>query len=554
MDSLQHAADAMTPEPFEATAFSALLSTALPSEVQRLLSEHIRTRRWFRGKAREIRRLEVLDSVPLRTAPRELALVILRVEYAANESETYVLALGFDPATELGGSADGIRLFDLALTQGERRSGTVYDPAGSDELSQALLEMFVQAETRGLNGRILARPSEALKARVGPGKPKLAPRVPSGEQSNTTVFFGHEFMLKLFRQLEAGDNPDVEVNEMLWATGYRHVPEPLGSASYERDGLASTLGIIQRFVPSEGIAWEVTLEILQRSLELARELESQQVEPSLPSADLVESMQQSPPHDIEGFLSAFTPFATLLGERTAELHVTLAANSGLPAFEPEPFTAEYQRSIVQAARDRLTRAFDLLGEQLTKLPADVQQVAKEVLGCRDGLAKKLDELDGLRVNASRIRCHGDYHLGQVLYGENDFTILDFEGEPAQPLELRRSKRSALYDVCGMLRSFHYAATVALQDERNDGTNRATLSRWTEAWYRWTSAVFLCAYAKKARESGRAMFLPRDPSEVRALLRLHLIDKCSYELSYELNNRPDWVGVPLAGLLNLARGI
>src|SRR4051812_16045649 len=114
MDSLQHAADAMTPKPFEATGFSALLSTALPGEVQRLLSEHIRTRRWFRGKAREIRRLEVLDSVPLRAAPRELALVILRVEYAASESETYVLALGFDPATELGGSADGIRLFDLA--------------------------------------------------------------------------------------------------------------------------------------------------------------------------------------------------------------------------------------------------------------------------------------------------------------------------------------------------------------------------------------------------------------------------------------------------------
>jgi maltose alpha-D-glucosyltransferase/alpha-amylase len=160
----------------------------------------------------------------------------------------------------------------------------------------------------------------------------------------------------------------------------------------------------------------------------------------------------------------------------------------------------------------------------------------------------------MTVHASRIRCHGDYHLGQVLYGAGDFIILDFEGEPAQPLEIRRQKGSALYDVCGMLRSFHYASTVARQNDRWRLEEQSALAEWTAAWYRWTSARFLAAYLKTSREHrGDAVFLPESTEELRALLRLHLIDKCSYELSYELNNRPAWVSVPLAGLLGLARG-
>jgi maltose alpha-D-glucosyltransferase/alpha-amylase len=156
------------------------------------------------------------------------------------------------------------------------------------------------------------------------------------------------------------------------------------------------------------------------------------------------------------------------------------------------------------------------------------------------------------IHASRIRCHGDFHLGQVLYGAGDFTMLDFEGEPAQPLDKRRETASALYDVCGMLRSFHYAATVARQGEGWRREERPVLQRWSEAWYRGASAAFLSAYMDTARDAGAsAVFLPESRDECRALLRLHLIDKCCYELSYELNNRPAWVGVPMAGLISLA---
>jgi maltose alpha-D-glucosyltransferase/alpha-amylase len=261
---------------------------------------------------------------------------------------------------------------------------------------------------------------------------------------------------------------------------------------------------------------------------------------------------------MDGFISAYAPFATLLGERTAELHAALASMSTptpareQPAFAPEAFTLDYQKSLVAATQARIARAFDLLASQLTKLPADVRPLAEEVLRARAALVRKLDVLDQVQIHASRIRCHGDYHLGQVLYGDNDFTILDFEGEPAQSIEARRHKRSALYDVCGMLRSFHYAATVALYDERWTEPERAALRGWADAWYRWISAAFLCAYLRRARHA-HGIFIPHDESELRALLQLHLVDKCSYELSYELNNRPAWVRVPLAGLLDLAKG-
>jgi maltose alpha-D-glucosyltransferase/alpha-amylase len=249
-------------------------------------------------------------------------------------------------------------------------------------------------------------------------------------------------------------------------------------------------------------------------------------------------------------LESYAAFAMQLGRRTAELHVALALDAVTPAFKPEPFTVDYQRSLIRAARARVDGACELLARQLAALPDEVKPLAETVLAVQNQLRANLGLLDAAPIHASRIRCHGDFHLGQVLYGAGDFTILDFEGEPAQPLDKRREKGSALYDVCGMLRSFHYAATVARQGEGWRREERPALERWSDAWYRGASAAFLSAYMETARE-GFAVFLPESRDDIRALLRLHLIDKCCYELSYELNNRPAWVGVPMAGLIGLA---
>jgi len=237
------------------------------------------------------------------------------------------------------------------------------------------LQAFAQRETRGENGRVLAKPTEELTRFARASEP-LPPRVPSGEQSNTTIFFGRDLIVKLFRQLEPGVNPDVELNDFLWRAGYRHVPEPLGSVSYSRDGVESTLGIAQRFVASEGIAWEVSLELLQQSFDLARKLAAAHTEIQLPaSRDLLDSAKESPPESLDGFISGYGPFALLLAERTAELHTVLASGTE-PAIAPEPFTIEYQRALVHNTRERISNAFDLLTRQLSKLTPEHRETTK----------------------------------------------------------------------------------------------------------------------------------------------------------------------------------
>jgi maltose alpha-D-glucosyltransferase/alpha-amylase len=275
----------------------------------------------------------------------------------------------------------------------------------------------------------------------------------------------------------------------------------------------------------------------------------------MPRGDLLSSAPEALPDSISELIGSLAPLVSQLAQRSAELHLCLASDTTDPAFSPEPFDARYQRVLVQGARDRLTRVFGLLRKQLPNLPAAHRPRAEQVLLLQGQLDHQLDSLPEARIQADRIRCHGDYHLGQVLFTANDFVIIDFEGEPAQPLSVRRQKHSALYDVCGMLRSFHYAATVATEEvlsARHDPQERAALTRWSDAFYRWCSALFLCSYMKSAREEpGKAVFLPRSEDQLRALIRLHMLDKCAYELGYELNNRPDWVLVPLAGLSSLA---
>jgi trehalose synthase-fused probable maltokinase len=533
---------------FESESLSRLLRGTLPALLQSRLARHIRGRRWFRGKARTIREIEILDQLPLRRAPDETIVLIVRVSYVAEDPEVYVLPLAVAAATDVERAAlHASPLFELQPVAGRR--SMVYDPSGGGEFSQLLLDLFVRAHTPGEHGTISATPTEALIVRAAHDRPPAHDS--TGEQSNTTVFFGREFMLKLYRQLDAGENPDVELNEFLWAHGYRHVPEPLGSIRYEGPGFVATLGIAQRFVVSDGSAWDATLRILQQSLEQTRAIDP--VLAGTVSRDaLLESTSPADRRVTELLLEPYARFATLLGERTAELHLALASDLETPAFRPEPLTTDDQRLAVRATRKRVDRAYELLSRQLAGLPDEVRPLADKVFGCRGALDTALLALDSIQVHARRIRCHGDYHLGQVLYSDGDFTILDFEGEPAQPLESRRRKGSALYDVCGMLRSFHYAATVVRQSDRWRGEDHDALAAWSEAWYQWASVAFVSAYVKRARAAGAAaVFLPDSGDELHALLRLHLIDKCSYELSYELNNRPAWVSVPMAGLVGLA---
>jgi maltose alpha-D-glucosyltransferase/alpha-amylase len=262
------------------------------------------------------------------------------------------------------------------------------------------------------------------------------------------------------------------------------------------------------------------------------------------------SQVEAPPH-AKDLMGGFLQSGALLGQRTAEMHMALASADD-PAFSPEPFTQLYQRSIYQSLRKLTVQKFHLLKRKLRELPADLQSSAKALLDREPHILERFRAILGQKIKGARIRCHGDYHLGQVLYTGRDFIIIDFEGEPARTLTERRIKRSPLVDVAGMIRSFHYASLQAFFRLRSTGLTNAEnvqpLKRAAGFWYSWTSASFLRAYLETIEKAPG--LIPTGATGTEMLMQIHLLEKAVYELGYELNNRPDWVEAPLMGIWDL----
>jgi len=273
--------------------------------------------------------------------------------------------------------------------------------------------------------------------------------------------------------------------------------------------------------------------------------------PAPPAPDdrsLLELADAAPPPGAGEVIGDSLHASGTLGRRTAEMHLALAAHMGTPDFAPEPFMPADAAALRASIREQGQLALAALRDNVEQLPAEVGEAARHLLAKGSDVLNRLEEESPLQTNAVKIRCHGDYHLGQVLRVENDFVILDFEGEPTRTVEERRAKRSPLKDVAGMVRSYHYAAYAGLfafTPHRPD--DFARLEPWADLWFQWVSAAFLREYRRAA---GGAAFLPSEPAQFAALLDAFMLDKAFYELNYELNNRPDWVRIPLRGILAL----
>jgi maltose alpha-D-glucosyltransferase/alpha-amylase len=508
------------------------------------------SRRWFGGKARTLRAVEISEAVPIDGA----VVALLAVSYTDAEAETYALPLAFAPDSD----AELVERLRAAgspvvarLESGDPEgTGLLYDPLGEPGFSRALLAAFEHGESfRGARSEMVATASPVFAAIRGQGDLEPAPL--KAEQSNTSVRFGDRLILKMFRKLEPGVNPDLEIGRFLTdQTDFRHTPRVAGALEIrERRSEPMTLGILQEFVANEGDAWSYTLDALGRYFD--RILVSWGSEgapvPTEPLADL--ARREMAADDFER-IGTYVPTIQLLGERTAELHIALASGRGKD-IEPEPFSELYQRSLYDSMRTLTKKNLRLLRQRLKSLPEAVLSSAERVLAAEDEIIERFRRLTSRKLTAERIRTHGDYHLGQVLYTGRDFVILDFEGEPSRSLSERRLKRSPFRDVAGMLRSFQYAAYVKLFEEASEGVaspeSLPALESWALYWERWVSAAFLQAYLRRAQS---ASFLPASAEENTILLDAYLLEKAIYELGYELNNRPDWVRIPLQGILQI----
>jgi len=518
------------------------------------LASYIRTQRWFGSKSRDIKSARVVEVLHLPDV--NAALTFVRLEYRDGAGETYSVPIAVSgESSALAIPEDEARTNAIARLKGTGEA-LLFEPLWSRKFAHSLLETVLsRRDLAGSEGKVEGITVKGSGRLARESISDLDPTVLKAEQSNTAIVFGNAYFFKLFRKLEAGVSPDFEINRFLSErTDFHNAPSLVGALEYRRPKQEpSTVAIVQRLIPNNGDAWNLTLASLGRYFEefLSHLEHANSATESLRGGSLIDMIDLEVPDMARDLIGSYTGYADLIGRRVGELHVALASDSTDPSFRPEPFTPHYQRSIYQHMRTHTTQTLQLLRKKSRDLPPSVKDEAGRIVTNEAEIQRRFRALLESRISGRRIRCHGDLHLGQVLHTGKDFIIIDFEGEPARPLSERRIKRSPLRDVAGMLRSFHYASYAVLLGQAEGVSLRRddapALELAASFWHQWVSVIFLKAYLGAAE---RGEFLPARKEELRTLLDAYLLEKALYELSYELNNRPDWIHIPVRGMLQL----
>ncbi len=538
--------------------WSAVVKGHKTAALEAVLPTYIKERRWFGGKSRTIQSVQIGEVITMPpNEHHEAYLILINVRFTEGDPQTYALPITFASGERAASVRENIPQTIIAQVKpnGDSEPGVIYDAMWDYDYSALPLRAIAEGRTfQGLSGQVVASTTSAFQPLLGEAElDSLEPSLIRGEQSNTSIIYGDRFIMKLFRRLEAGLNPDLEIGRYLTdEQQFANIPAVAGALEYRKGKEEPiSLAILQAFVPNEGDAWVYTLDTLGGYFEQILSEYRDQEDIPLPDQPLLDLVDEELPEQAHTLISHYVESAYLLGQRTAEMHLALSAEVKDTAFAPEPFSAMYQRSLYQTMRSQVGRILPTLRKVLHTLPEAAIDDAQRVSSLENSVLSCYQEILNSKITALRARCHGDYHLGQVLFTGADFMIIDFEGEPAKTLNERRRKRSPLIDVAGMLRSFHYAAHTALFREVESGIVHPeevpAMQRWARLWYSWVSATFLKAYLET---SGQAPYIPQTREEMHTLLNAYLMDKAVYELGYELNNRPTWVRIPLWGILQL----
>jgi maltose alpha-D-glucosyltransferase / alpha-amylase len=514
--------------------------------LQQLLVTYLPRQRWFGAKSQTIKAIAVNDSALL----PELNAVVVFLQLTYTDDATDVYQLGLTITT--GDAAEIIRAADpasiVATVTTSDGPAILHDAIASEDARQAILHLIeTGGEINTRNGVLVGHRSSAFTKARGTGP--LPARTGSAEQSNTSILYDAKLIMKIFRRLQPGENPDTEIGRFLTETAhFPRIAPFLGEITLRsKDGEPTTVAMLQGLVENEGDGWQWTLDELSHYYDSVATLPAPQElgsEPSLLTDD-------PPPALAREHAGLSLDAAFMLGRRTAEMHLALATPTHNAAFMAECFTT----ADLVAEADRIDAQLNLTLEALKRGMSQLAETTADNAALF--LSRRIELFARARAIASatpaeagqRIRIHGDYHLGQVLRSHGDYVILDFEGEPARGLAERRAKQSPFKDVAGMLRSFSYAAHAAhnafAQRRPDDAKN---LEPWAHLWQNAVSTEFLRAY-HHAIDAVNPDLIPR-PAQAQLLLNAYLLEKSLYELLYELNNRPAWVRIPLAGILTL----
>ena len=498
--------------------------------------------RWYGGKGREIQTINIEDVITITVEQQKFYWLLFEVIYNSGLPETYQLPIYF---TELQEPSEESLPRLIAKISIGNNNGYLSDAVYDESFRNHLFYLLVRKRKLYVNDGKLNFYSK--RGRVHKQSNEISSKILKAEQSNTSIIYDNEYFLKLYRKLERTTNPDLELTKHLSETkNFEHIPEYLGFIEFVKNSYnPQVLGLLQKLVPNSGDAWMYMNDTLNRYFERVLslpELETQ-TEKLLKPENIID------PDEHQGYIDELIGHINierviLLAERTAEMHCLLGESDDKD-FKPEPFSLHYQRSLYSSLQSHLRSTFQNLKKNINKLPDNLQEEAEEILKTKDKILNSFKKIYSKKIMALKIRNHGDYHLGQVLFTGKDFVIIDFEGEPASSFSERRLKRSPLRDVSGMIRSFHYAAYNALFNQLVINEEKAKeMEAWADAWYHRMSEVYLDTYLKKIKNTG---FIPHDKKDIMKLINTYMMEKAVYELNYELNNRPGWIIIPMKGI-------
>ena len=585
--------------------WSGLLTGQDLSRLETALRAWLPHQRWFGAKTRTIQSMRLLDwaELPVATAPSNSilssarnpvdrvttsALLFVEIAYTDGIPDIYQLPLAFNTGAEAEDIIASYPQSILARLMTPAGPAVLHDATTREDFRHGLLRLIERDATLPLSTARVARlefmdPPSAADSAPDPGRidarssiafadahfsQPLFSRVGSAEQSNTSIIYGERLILKLFRRLQPGENPDVEIGHFLTEVArFPRIAPFLGEITMTLPGgERTTVAMLQGLVANQGDGWRWFLEQLAGFFAAVADLVAP---PASPAPSFLNA-----PEPIREPMKSFGPAleaARLLGSRTAEMHMALATPTSDPAFSAEPLTPEDLAGDARQIDDQIASTLEALRVKLSTLKDLIADEAALLLSRRIELFARANAITASTAAGQRIRIHGDYHLGQILRTggssidspiesrtesgtePGDFVILDFEGEPARPLAERRQKQSPLKDVAGMIRSLSYAAHAGLHEyltanpelARSPGSSH--LAAWALFWQNSTSTEFLCAYRETI--AANPALLP-STQQSQSLLGAYLLEKALYELLYELNNRPEWLRIPLAGILSL----
>ncbi len=506
------------------------LAAAMPSLLGRT--------RWFAGRHRVVSSVEISDVVPMgsnraRSSPW---LCLVHVEYESGEPDTYVVPLVAESATSavdvLADRPDTALAWVEVQSSGERL--LLADALGNDAFVESLPSIFQRRRVfrSGTDAELRATSTSAFRRLLGESHELPAVRI-EGQHSNSARIYGSQFVLKLFRRAQEGTNPELEVGQFLTDAGFANAPAVLGAIEYHRNGAEPrTLALVNNYVANEGDAWHYTVDRLELFFEgvLTSPPSSLPAEPTV--AAVVEGMSHTG-GGLDDHIGPYLDSAAQLGRRLGELHMCLASGTDA-AFVPEPFTTLWQRSLYQSMRSRLGPTMALLDTRRSHLPDGLEGAITRLLASTEVADTMLGEVRAERFAASRIRVHGDMHLGQVLLSGRDWVFLDFEGEPSRSPTERRLKRTAVVDLAGLIRSLDYAVHHALGMVADQGLLRPEAHEVADTcgrvWQWRVTSELIGGYRSAVAGSG---IVPDDPAQFARLLEPMLVDRLLQEIRHHV---------------------